>query len=58
MHGHPSGTAKDIEDTLRFAALTGGRPMTETYPLDEIDAAYAHMLSSHARFRVVLTTGR
>ncbi|MBA9003006.1 alcohol dehydrogenase [Thermomonospora cellulosilytica] len=58
VHGHPSGTAKDVEDTLRFAALTGVRPMTETYPLDQITAGYERMLSGDARFRVVLTTGR
>ncbi len=28
-HGHPSGTARDTEETLRFAALTGVRLMTE-----------------------------
>ncbi|MDH2413875.1 alcohol dehydrogenase catalytic domain-containing protein [Nocardioides sp. CER19] len=58
LHGHPSGTAKDVEDTMRFAALTGVRPMTETYSLDEINAGYQRMLSGDARFRVVLTTGR
>lgn len=58
LHGHPSGTAKDVEDTLRFAALTGVRPMTETYSLDEISAGYDRMLSGDARFRVVLTTGK
>jgi alcohol dehydrogenase len=58
VHGHPSGTAKDVEETLRFAALTGVRPMTETYPLDQIGVGYERMLSGDARFRVVLTTGR
>lgn len=32
VHGHPSGTARDVEETLRFAALTGVRPMTESRP--------------------------
>ncbi len=58
VHGHPSGTAKDVEDTLRFAALTGVRPMTETFPLEEITTGYERMMSGDARFRVVLTTGR
>ncbi|NEE00807.1 alcohol dehydrogenase catalytic domain-containing protein [Phytoactinopolyspora halotolerans] len=57
LHGHPSGTAKDVEDTLRFATLAGVRPMTETYSLDQISAGYERMLSGDARFRVVLTTG-
>jgi alcohol dehydrogenase len=34
VHGHPSGTARDVEETLRFAALTGVRPLTETRPLE------------------------
>ena len=58
VHGHPSGTARDIEETLRFAALTGVRPMTETRPLDEVGAAYDRMMSGDARYRMVLTTGR
>ncbi len=53
--GHPSGTSKDSEDTLRFAALTGIRPMVETMPLAEAAAAWEPMESGLARFRVVLT---
>jgi len=40
---------------LRFAALTGVRPMIETFPLEKAAAAYARMTSGHAQFRVVLT---
>jgi alcohol dehydrogenase len=58
VHGHPSGTARDVEETLHFAALTGVRTMTETRPLEEADAAYNRMLSGDARYRMVLTTGR
>ena len=58
VHGHPSGTARDIEETLRFAALTGVRPMTETRPLEEVESAYDRMMSGGARYRMVLTTGR
>ena len=57
IHGHPSGTARDIEETLRFAALTGIRPMIETRSLDDVDTAYARMMSGEANFRMVLTTG-
>ena len=32
--GWPSGTGMDSEDTLKFSALTGIKPMIETYPLD------------------------
>jgi D-arabinose 1-dehydrogenase-like Zn-dependent alcohol dehydrogenase len=55
VQGWPSGTAKDSEDTLRFSALTGVRPMIERYPLTRAREAYQQMVSGKARFRVVLT---
>jgi propanol-preferring alcohol dehydrogenase len=55
VKGHASGTSQDSEDTLRFSALTGVRPMIETMPLDQAQAAYDRMMSGDARFRVVLT---
>jgi D-arabinose 1-dehydrogenase-like Zn-dependent alcohol dehydrogenase len=57
IQGWPSGTARDSEDTLSFCALTGIRPMVETFPLEQAAAAYDRMLSGKARFRVVLTMG-
>jgi alcohol dehydrogenase len=57
VKGHPSGTAREVEETMRFAALTGIRAMTETRPLDEVDAAYNRMLAGDAHHRMVLTTG-
>ena len=54
VRGHPSGTAQDVRDTMAFSALHGIRPMTETVPLDQADAAYRKMLSGGARFRMVL----
>ncbi|MFI1164504.1 alcohol dehydrogenase [Streptomyces sp. NPDC020801] len=58
VHGHPSGTARDIEETMRFAALTGVRPMIEVMPLERVDEAFDRMVSGAARFRMVLATGR
>ena len=55
IHGWASGTPTDAEDTLRFAELTGVRPMIETYPLEKAAEAYARMMSGNAQFRVVLT---
>ena len=55
IQGWAAGTAADSEDTLRFAELSGVRPMTETYPLEKAGEAYARMLSGKAQFRVVLT---
>jgi D-arabinose 1-dehydrogenase-like Zn-dependent alcohol dehydrogenase len=55
IQGWASGTPADSEDTLRFAELSGVRPMIETYPLAKAAEAYARMLSGKAEFRVVLT---
>ena len=55
IRGWASGTPTDAEDTLRFAELTGVRPMIETYPLEKAAEAYARMMSGKAQFRVVLT---
>ncbi|HEY3197511.1 MAG TPA: alcohol dehydrogenase [Nitrospirales bacterium] len=55
IKGWPSGTARDSEDALNFCALTGVRPMVESFPLEQAAAGYERMLSGKARFRVVLT---
>jgi D-arabinose 1-dehydrogenase-like Zn-dependent alcohol dehydrogenase len=57
IHGWPSGSAKDSEDTLQFSALFGVRPMIERYPIEKAAEAYEQMISGKARFRVVLTMG-
>ena len=57
VKGWYSGTSIDSEDTLNFSALTGVRSMNEVYPLERAPEAYERMMSGHARFRVVLTTG-
>ena len=55
VQGWPSGTSKDSEDTLRFSAMTGVRPMIERFPLARAQEAYQQMMSGKARFRAVLT---
>lgn len=55
IQGWAAGTPADSEDTLRFAELSGVRPMIETYPLEKAGEAYARMMSGQAQFRVVLT---
>jgi D-arabinose 1-dehydrogenase-like Zn-dependent alcohol dehydrogenase len=54
IQGWAAGVAIDSEDTLRFSALTGVRPMIEKFPLDQARQAYERMASGKARFRVVL----
>jgi D-arabinose 1-dehydrogenase-like Zn-dependent alcohol dehydrogenase len=53
--GWPSGTSKDSEDTLKFAATTGVRAMIETFPLAQAPEAYERMMTGKVRFRAVLT---
>jgi D-arabinose 1-dehydrogenase-like Zn-dependent alcohol dehydrogenase len=55
IQGWTSGTPADSKDTLRFAELTGVRPMIEAYPLEKAGEAYARMMNGNAQFRVVLT---
>ena len=54
VEGWASGHARDSQDTLEFSSLRAITPETETYPLDEIDAAYERMIENDARFRVVV----
>ena len=55
IQGWATGNTADEEDTLRFAELSGVRPMIETYPLEKAAEGYARMMSGKAQFRVVLT---
>lgn len=55
IHGWAAGLPTDSEDTLRFAEMTGVRPMIEKYPLAKAAEAYDRMMSGKAEFRVVLT---
>ncbi len=55
IHGWAAGIPTDSEDTLRFAEMTGVRPMIEKYPLIKAAEGYARMMSGKAEFRVVLT---
>ncbi|BBU22707.1 alcohol dehydrogenase catalytic domain-containing protein [Mycobacterium xenopi] len=53
--GHPSGTARDVEETMSFAVLSGVRAWIEERPLSEAGDAYAAVEQGRPRYRVVLT---
>ena len=55
IQGWAGGIPIDSEDTLRFAEMTGVRPMIEKYQLAKAAEGYARMMSGKAEFRVVLT---
>jgi alcohol dehydrogenase len=54
VRGWYSGVAADSEDTLQFSEFHGISSMNEIYAFEEAQAAYDHMMSGKARFRVVL----
>ncbi|MBV9321932.1 MAG: alcohol dehydrogenase catalytic domain-containing protein, partial [Mycobacterium sp.] len=53
--GHPSGTARDVEEAMHFAVLSGVRAWIEQRPLAEAADAYAAMEQGRPRYRLVLT---
>jgi alcohol dehydrogenase len=53
--GHPSGTARDVEETMHFAVLSGVRAWIEERPLAEAADGYAAMDQGRPRYRIVLT---
>jgi D-arabinose 1-dehydrogenase-like Zn-dependent alcohol dehydrogenase len=52
--GWPSGSSIDSEETMAFSALTGVRPRTETFKLDQAEDALAKVMENRIRFRAVL----
>jgi D-arabinose 1-dehydrogenase-like Zn-dependent alcohol dehydrogenase len=47
-----------VEETLRFAAQSGVRAMTEEAPLEDAPQAFEKMIAGAMRFRGVLTPAR
>src|ERR1700731_44284 len=56
IYGSLTGTPIEGEDPLAFSVLEKIRPMVETVPLEQAEAAYARMMQGKARFRMVLVT--
>ena len=54
VEGWASGHARDSQDTLEFSSLRDITPKIETYPLEDVAAAYDRMIANEARFRVVI----
>ncbi len=54
IHGAASGTAIDIEDTLKFSCHQHIHSMNEVVPFEQAKEAYNKMKSNAARFRMVL----
>ena len=56
--GWPSGSSIDSQDTMKFSALTGVRPIVQEMPLEKAAEGYKLMMDNNARFRVVLTMAK
>ncbi|MGH3594753.1 MAG: zinc-binding dehydrogenase, partial [Mycobacterium sp.] len=54
--GHPSGSARDVEETMHFAVVSGVRAWIEQRPLAEAAEGFAAMEEGRPRYRIVLTT--
>jgi alcohol dehydrogenase len=55
LRGHASGTSREVEETLQFAAQSGVRAITEQAPLEDAPQAFDKMLAGTTRFRGILT---
>jgi alcohol dehydrogenase len=55
LHGHASGTAQEVEETMRFAVQSGVRCITEVAPLQDASKSYDSMMTGTVRYRGVLT---
>jgi alcohol dehydrogenase len=55
LRGHASGTSQEVEETLRFAAQSGVRCISEVASLQDAPQAFDNLLAGTVRFRGVLT---
>lgn len=53
--GHPSGTAREVEETMQFAVTSGVRAWIEERPLAQAAEAYEAMEQGRPRYRMVIT---
>lgn len=54
VSGSPLGSPATVTKMLEFCARHGIAPVTETFPMSEVNAALDHLRSGKARHRVVL----
>jgi uncharacterized zinc-type alcohol dehydrogenase-like protein len=54
VSGSPVGSPATIARMLAFAAQHGIEPITETFPMSQVNEALAHLQSGNARYRIVL----
>jgi len=52
--GWPSGHARDSEDAVKMAHISGIKTMVEVFPLERAEEAYNKMMNNTVRFRAVI----
>jgi uncharacterized zinc-type alcohol dehydrogenase-like protein len=55
VSGSPVGSPATIAKMLEFCALHDIKPQIETFPMEKVNEALAHLESGKARYRIVLT---
>lgn len=58
VSGSPIGSPTRIAEMLAFCARHAIEPVTEHFPLSEVNEALDHLRSGEARYRIVLEAGR
>lgn len=58
ISGSPTGSPAKIATMLDFCARHKIEPVTEEFPMSEVNEALGHLRSGKARYRVVLQAGR
>ncbi|KZV99849.1 GroES-like protein [Exidia glandulosa HHB12029] len=53
--GWTCGSSKDTENCMRFSAMTGIKPIVETFSLDQFCEAYDKVMHGNPRLRCVVT---
>jgi uncharacterized zinc-type alcohol dehydrogenase-like protein len=54
VSGSPTGSPTAIDDMLEFSARHSIAPITETFPMSQINEAFERLRSGKARYRLVL----
>ncbi len=54
LSGSPMGSPATIQDMLEFAARHKILPVTEHFPMHDVNKALDHLRAGHARYRIVL----
>jgi uncharacterized zinc-type alcohol dehydrogenase-like protein len=57
VSGSPTGSPTAIDAMLEFSARHSIAPITETFPMSNVNDAMEHLRAGKARYRIVLTNG-